>query len=320
MARQTQEPPAVDASRPNAARISDLFLGGMSGFGPDRDLAARVEAVFGPPPPGRLPVPQEMSVRNRLFQGRAVSWAARQGVRQVIDLGCGYPVGGRVITLPGGGTVTLRDTHEAASGEGPARTVYVDSDPMVVAKVSAAAGGAGVVAAEGDLSDPAAILADPVVRGCVDLAQPCVLLLGAVLQLWDARSARAITSEWLARVVPGSVLAVSVPRTDDPALRRRAMEAWAPGECSNFTRREVEALFTGARLIDPGVVPARGWGAGWRDFAVPDSTAYVLCGVGIKQLAARRGPPRAVPAPPWPQRPCPSPPHARGLRRGRPPC
>lgn len=288
MADRTREISAVDASRPNAARIYDLFLGGKSNYGPDRDLAAKVLDVFGPPPPGRLPAPQEMALRGRLFLERAVSWASRQGVRQVLDLGCGYPVSGRVITLPARGPdgkpaqAVLRATHEAAADGGPARCAYVDRDPVAVSHALAlAADGTDTVAAEGDLSDPDAILADPVVQGCVNLRQPVVLLFGQVLQLWSPDAARDITKAWLEAAAPGSVIAVSTPRIDDELLWRRASEVWTPDHFWNHDRAEVASFFAGADLIDPGVVPARGWQGGWVDFAEPHSKAYVLCGVGI---------------------------------------
>jgi S-adenosyl methyltransferase len=248
-----------------------------------------VEEVFGPPAPGHLPAPREMALRDRLFQDRAISWAAREGdgrrgVRQLLVLGAGYPVGGRVIPLPDGGTVTLRDPHEAAADGGrEVRCVYLDKDPVAVSRASAlAADGAGTVAVEGDLADPAAVLADPVVRGCIDLRQPVCILLGAVLHLYPADAARGITTAWLSAVAAGSVLAVSVPRVDDEGLWRRVLEVYA-GRAWNHTRQEVEAFFTGTEVMPPGVVPARGWQVGWQDFAVPGSVTYVLCGLGIRR-------------------------------------
>jgi len=34
-----------------------------------------------------------MARDNREFTGRAVAWAAREGIGQFLDLGCGYPLG-----------------------------------------------------------------------------------------------------------------------------------------------------------------------------------------------------------------------------------
>jgi len=61
---------------------------------------------------------------NREFVGRAVTWAAQQGIRQFIDLGCGLPA-----PLP---------VHESARAACPdARIAYVDNDPMAASHTRA---------------------------------------------------------------------------------------------------------------------------------------------------------------------------------------
>src|SRR5581483_1438992 len=62
---------------PNIARVWDYWLGGKDNFAADREMAQQVEALFGPPQPGHLPVPREMAVRNRQFLARAVIGDAR---------------------------------------------------------------------------------------------------------------------------------------------------------------------------------------------------------------------------------------------------
>ena len=276
---------ALDASRPNPARVYDHFLGGKDTYAADREEAARIEAALGPPAPGHLPVPQEIALRNRLFLDRAVSWAARNGARQVLDLGCGFPVSGRVIKPPGADPVTLRGLHEAAGDGGPgARCAYVDHDPVVTSHTSAlAADGTKIMAVLADLSDPAAVLSDPGVRECLDLRRPACVVLGSVLQSFPPDEARAITGAYTAAVAPGSALVISCPRTEDGELRETAREACTVYRFWDHPAAEVASFFAGTRIMAPGVVPARGWNAGWRDFVTPDGPAYVLVGLGVKR-------------------------------------
>ena len=284
------EPPgrnwdALDASRPNPARVYDTYLGGKNGYAADREEAARIEAALGPPAPGHLPVPQEIALRNRLFLDRAVSWAARHGARQILDLGAGFPVSGRIIRPPDADPVTLRAVHEAAGDGWPGtRCAYVDNDPVVVSHTTAlVADGTKVAAVPADLSDPAAVLSDPAVRECLDFRRPVCVILGLVLDRFPPDDARAITAAYVAAVAPGSALVISCPRTEDGELRETARAACTVYRFWDHAAAEVASFFAGTRLIDPGVVPARGWQGGWQDFAVPDSPAYVLCGLGVKR-------------------------------------
>jgi hypothetical protein len=75
-----------DATRPNVARVYDYLLGGCDNHQPDRQEA---EALLEICP--EVPV---MARSNREFLGRAVTWAARQGILQFADLGSGFPGGG----------------------------------------------------------------------------------------------------------------------------------------------------------------------------------------------------------------------------------
>jgi hypothetical protein len=102
---------------------------------------------------------------NRQFVGRAVTWAAAQGIRQFLDLGAGLP--------------THRAVHETAREIIPgARVCYVDNDPTVVAHARALLTKlVGVDVAEADLSAPASVLGHPGIGASIDWSEPvCVLL------------------------------------------------------------------------------------------------------------------------------------------------
>jgi hypothetical protein len=72
-----------DPATPNMARVYDYWLGGQDHYAADR---AEAEQLLGIYPPLR-----DLVRENRAFVTQAVSWAARRGTGQFIDLGAGLP-------------------------------------------------------------------------------------------------------------------------------------------------------------------------------------------------------------------------------------
>src|SRR5258708_21153371 len=102
-------PPGVDPTRPTAARLDDVYLGGTVNFAADRAVAERLKAD--------VPDLIDAVWANRGFHGRAAVWLARRGIRQFIDIGSGLP--------------TQNNTHEAAHKAPPeARVVHVGKHPL----------------------------------------------------------------------------------------------------------------------------------------------------------------------------------------------
>jgi hypothetical protein len=124
----TVEPPLLDTSNPNIARVYDYWLGGKDNYEADRAEADRLIAVY-----PRLPL---LARQSRLFLARAVQWLAQQGVTQFLDLGCGLPTG--------------QNTHEIAQAVHPdCHVVYVDADPIVMTHARALLRAPGVTAISG---------------------------------------------------------------------------------------------------------------------------------------------------------------------------
>src|SRR5258708_5834159 len=137
--------PAFDTGTANAARIYDYLLGGKDHFSADREAAARlVEAL-----PGTVRACRD----NRDFLRRVVRHLAKAGYRQFLDIGAGLP--------------TMGNVHEVArQAEPDARVAYVDYDPVVLSHARALlAGTPSVIAVEGDLRDPGAVIASPDITG-----------------------------------------------------------------------------------------------------------------------------------------------------------
>jgi hypothetical protein len=217
---------------------------------------------------------RQMALDSRLFTARAAAWAADNGISQFIDLGAGLPPGSLV--------------HEMARSLRPAaRTVYVDDDAEVtdyLRDVALDGGQEGVAVVTADLADPAKVLADPELLEVTGLAAPACLIFGLSLHFRSPAAARAIVAGYAARVAPGSLIAVSVPRIADDLAWKRLAAAY-PAEVHNFSAGELGDLFGGLELVPPGIGPAGklrpGWGDvwGWKD-AGP---AYVLAGIGRKR-------------------------------------
>jgi len=141
-----------DSGTPNMARVYDYWLGDKDHYAADRAGAEWLLAIY---PPLR-----DLVQENRAFVTQAVTWAARKGIGQFIDLGAGLPASPSV--------------HQAARAVLPsARVAYVDIDPVVLSHARALlATDNGVTAISADLRDPAGVLAHPELRAVIDPARP----------------------------------------------------------------------------------------------------------------------------------------------------
>src|ERR1700683_5086518 len=158
MADRADPPAAFQPDRPHVARVYDYLLGGKDNFAPDRAVGDQMIAT--------LPAVQVGVRAQRDVLGRVVRYLVGQaGIRQLLDIGSGLP--------------TADNVHEIAQRIDPAtRVVYLDNDPDVVSRAQPSLAATQVTsAAEGDLRDPAGILADPGVRSQLNWDQPIGLLL-----------------------------------------------------------------------------------------------------------------------------------------------
>jgi hypothetical protein len=254
---------SLDADIPNIARVYNFFLGGKDNFAADRELAAQIAELS--------PDWVQACRDNRQFVGRAVAWAAGQGIRQFLDLGAGLP--------------THPAVHEAARELIPdPRVCYVDNDPVVVTHARALlTKPAGVNIAEVDLSGPGGVLEHPGVTSIIDRSEPVCVLLAMVLHFYDPAMARELAHGYASRLAPGSALAISCGRNDDPAMWQRMRESYTAAKTYNHTRDELRSFFGTLQMVQPGLALAHTWRGGMAD--VPDrppAPAYVLAAVGVK--------------------------------------
>ena len=232
----------IDTSRPHPARMYNAYLGGNDNYPADREAVRQVLREF--------PEVRGIALANRAFLRRAVRFlAAEAGIRQFIDIGTGIPSAGNV--------------HEVAGRD--ARVVYVDNDPIVNVHANAlltGSGSTGIVLA--DLRDPAAVLADPVVRGLIDFSRPVALLLVAILHfITDEEDPAGLVAILLDALPGGSYLALSHATWDfhPPGEEGTGTATYQKATAPLVFRPhpQVLSLFDGLDLLEPGLVQAPLW-------------------------------------------------------------
>jgi hypothetical protein len=231
----------------------DALLGGSHNFGADRQAAAAAIEL--------VPDLPKVAISNRAFLRRAVRFLVDAGIRQFLDLGAGIP--------------TVGNTHEVAQQAHPGcRVAYVDIDPVAVAHATAILkDDPDAISIQGDLRNPERLLADPRLRGFIDLRRPVGVLLVAVLHLLtDADQPARVVTTLRDAVVPGSYFAIShltsARRPGDASRLGQLSARRTPSPITFRSQEEITAFFTGLTVVDPGVVELPSWR--------PESAADVL--------------------------------------------
>jgi SAM-dependent methyltransferase len=249
-------PVQIDRDVASVARCYDFALGGKNNFEVDRNAVAAVETFV---PEGGL-----LARVNRAWHIRATRFLAGSAhIRQYLDLGAGLP--------------SAENTHEVVRRLDPgARVVYVDNDPSAVVHGRALLDDDDRVRyVDGDLTRPAEILADPVVRDHLDFSEPIALYQSATLHHQpDDLDLPGIMREYVAALAPGSFVALS--HFWDPGgdagdqvrrIREIMLEHGLDGEYFR-SREQIEAMLAGLELVPAGpdttegLVPVIEW---WPD-------------------------------------------------------
>lgn len=231
----------------------DYYLGGTAHTPADRVAAEQVTQI--------LPEIGDAAWANRGFLQRAVRrMAADWGIRQFVDIGSGLP--------------TQRNTHDVVAGvTSQARVVYVDSDPVAVARGRELLTGTDAVTViEGDVRQPAAILDHPQTRRLIDRSAPVGVLMVAVLHFVpDSADPWGIVGRYVDAIPSGSYLALSHGSADHTSERVRdailKIYAATPTPPTERTKTEVEQFFHGLDIVppypdaEPEVTFAGLWGA-----------------------------------------------------------
>jgi hypothetical protein len=265
-------PAYIDTTKASIARVYDYALGGKDNYEVDRETIERVRTV--------APEVNQLAVDNRAFLIRAARFIATQtSITQYLDCGSGLP--------------TAENTHQVVQRLQPeARIVYVDNDPTVIAHGRALLEDNELTRfSPADIRDPEAVLTDPAVQGFLDLDQPVALFhIGTIHHFDDADEPQAVMAKFVERLAPGSVVAIAHffdPEDGDSELAHRMEQVFvhSPMGSGRFrTRSEIEALFPGLEMVDPGVVPCYRWWPDGPQLKTEDPVQRcIVGGIGIKR-------------------------------------
>jgi hypothetical protein len=234
----------IDTTVPHSARIWNYWLGGKDNLPVDRAAGDQYMATF----PGVV----SFARLSRLFHIRAVRYLAGEaGVRQFLDVGAGFP--------------TLDATHEVAQRAAPqSRIVYVDHDPMVLARARAmltSTPEGAAVYIKADMREPGRILEQA--AATLDFAQPVALLLmGCLGHIADDDEAQSIVRRLVDGLPSGSYLVITDGLNVVPDDLARAQRNYDEGGSIPYVIRnpdQVSRFFVGVELLEPGLVPTPQW-------------------------------------------------------------
>jgi SAM-dependent methyltransferase len=244
-------PANIDKTKASIARVYDYALGGKDNYEVDRQTIEQVRKV--------APEVELLAVDNRAFLVRALRFLATQTeVTQFLDCGSGLP--------------TSDNTHQVVQRlRREARVAYVDNDPTVVAHGRALLeDNEQTLFVAADIFEPRKVLDDPAIREFLDFDQPIVLIQNGTLHhyLDPDRSPQSVMQEYVEALPAGSFVVVAHffdPEDDDSELARRMEDVFvhSPMGSGVFrTRAEIEGLFPGLEMVDPGVAVCATW---WPD-------------------------------------------------------
>jgi SAM-dependent methyltransferase len=249
--RTERVPVGVDPTRASIARVYDAFLLGKDNYEIDREVLQKVQQA--------APEAQDLAFENRGFLIRACRFLAGQtGITQILDLGSGLP--------------TAENTHQVVQRINPeTRVVYVDNDPVVLAH------GRALLeenehthfVAE-DIFEPERILENEIVREHIDFTQPLIMLQMGTLHHFNGDRERPaeVMKQYVDALPSGSFVGLSHffdPENEDSATARRMEDFFlhSPMGSGTFrTQKEIEELFPGLEMVDPGVTLCADW---WPD-------------------------------------------------------
>ncbi|TCK22466.1 SAM-dependent methyltransferase [Pseudonocardia endophytica] len=246
-------PSYIDPTKASIARAYDYALGGKDHYEIDRETIHQVDAI--------APGVRQVAIENRNFLIRALRFLVSQtDVRQFLDCGSGLP--------------TAENTHQVVQRVHPdAKVVYVDNDPTVVAHGRALLeDNEQTLFLPADIFTPQDVVGNEQVRRFLDFDEPIALIHNGTIHHYNdpARSPESIVDEYVEALPSGSYVVIAhffdpddngeaseLARTLEDVLLR------GPVHSGRFrTRAELEPLFAGLEMVEPGLVLCADW---WPD-------------------------------------------------------
>ena len=249
----TNEQLTTSLESPQISRIRQYFVtGGKDAYERDRIVADAVTGVY--------PHARHAAVASRSFHRQATEALADAGIRQFIDIGAGYapPV-----------HMVAQSVAEAAAGPqgkdrdiDSARTVYADTDAIVLAHGRAMSTDEHTRWINADVTDPELLLTRAS-AALLDLAKPvAVSLVGLVEHIRDLEVTVKTVRALMVGLAEGSALVMTHAASDlNPLVMQDAVAAYAQHGIvyRPRTRDEVGQYFVDLTLEAPGIVAPHEW-------------------------------------------------------------
>lgn len=236
--------PDADLKQPSVARVYDYILGGAHNFAVDREIAHSAHGLH--------PDLRELVYASRDFLRRGVQYCLEAGVRQFVDLGSGLPTAGNV--------------HEVAHRVDPAtRVLYVDHDPAAVVHSQAMLAALPTVEmVHADAADPDQVLRGEAATRLLDFTEPIALCAVGSLEFLPPRDHPGeLLAKYRSMLPTGSYLVLSHQLDEQVRDSRFAQllefagkQGWS---IHLRAREEIENLFHGLEIVDPGLVSVAEW-------------------------------------------------------------
>ncbi|MFC9286051.1 SAM-dependent methyltransferase [Streptomyces sp. NPDC057052] len=238
---------SIDATVPTAARMYDHYLGGKDNYAADRAACEELDKV--------VPSTRALALNNRRFLQRVVRTLTQEyGIRQYLDHGSGLP--------------TQNNVHQVAQGIDPtAHVVYVDNDPMVLVHGRALLEqDRRTTVIHADMRETEAIFTHPDTERLIDFSEPVAVLFNSVFHCIpdsETDGPPAVVRRVAERLAPGSFLVMCQLVSEDPEVREfvtNFMDQATQGHWGRVrTEKDMEALFEGLEILDPGLVEVSTW-------------------------------------------------------------
>ncbi|PZS38114.1 MAG: hypothetical protein DLM62_15550, partial [Pseudonocardiales bacterium] len=173
------------------------------------------------------------------------------------------------------------------------RVVYIDNDPVVLAHGRALLEENDQTHfSAADIFKPDQIINNEVVRKYLDFSEPIALFQIGTLHHHDGeRSPQSIMAEYIDALPSGSYVALShfydpqtTPELSELARKMEQLFLHSPMGSGMFrTRTEIEGMFPGLELIDPGLIECVNWWPDGPRIKPLDPAQYCIAGaVGRK--------------------------------------
>lgn len=247
----------------NASRVYGWYLGDSQNYAADREAARAALAV--------APWAQQSARINRAFQLQSYTWARDMGVRQFLDLGCGWPHHPVLYDVLG---------RELA-------VVYVDHDPGVAAHLSTELDqGDATTVIRADIVHMGSFLTSAQMRAAIDLDRPVAVFLGDVLPWWpDDTVVQQAMSELRAWMPAGSILAITHLTADfTPSTVAALVDTYAEHGLTvrPRSREEIASLFGDFGHQGPGLCATGQWHEASPYARRPPEHSTAFAGIAVK--------------------------------------